>query len=1328
MQTNNQNPFLGLKPYELADRRKLYGRDKDLFLMKDRIFCARTSLLFAGSGVGKTSFINAKIIPELQGQYTIIYHNQWAVDQPLVGLLKAIRKQLPPDEETAQRASDPEVKKVPLFYVANSLRFYLNRFRKRATETGSRSSSRCLLVLDQFEEVFQHHSHKKYFDTFVHQLSGLINDEYCKVRVLFSMREEFLGELSIFDNQIPDLFSNYYRLKSPNKEEAFDIIDRTCNYVNVPVAEDRLELLVDDLTKIKAAAVATSNNHESQMDVDTVAPPYLQIACKKLWDQQFKLSQDSEPPATNGKPEEPPATNGKPEELQATVDKTEEPPAEADKPKFLAQYQVGDARSMLKSFCYEILKEFDKPDRELLAEAFNFLVTKQGAKLAYPLASLAEHMEVDEDSLKSVLRRLSDSRILRKSNGPDQAPWFELYHDMYGPIIDEWKRTYRQEQKAEQEAEKLAQRAEQIAQWKALRRKLATAAAVIVIVALLVMIVRYRQDKLAKLETTLSTADLSTPAGFRAGSKAFEELRNSWRSEDTARKLWAEAWVRRAREAEKNENGDDAFLSWLKAAEVAQKDQVDPTLRAQISSYLNTDQYERLLTSFRIDVGADTSPAFAPILTAEGKRLLSISNDRRVSFWEPGSDKLKIESPPVVVETTTQNARSSRQEIVFPPDVQLPPHLSQLLPETQIQAATEKLIGGIDNKKFCIWEAETGKKIWESDSETEPNNQIVDFLSDGIASTYSGSPNEQPSLSFNPNGRFFATSDGRGSLRIYRVIENKRVELILEEVMKSVTKMEFSPDGHSALLVYNEGRAQLRDLDKNTWTNLALSSSAIRRITFSADGSIFLVDVGVYQPQELWNVTSGSLIKTTGPIAGDRFFCKDNKTIATVMPEDDLNTTILRVSFWNVYTDSVVSTRSIKFGEITSYIVNPNGESMLTIGASGIARLWSLTPASSPEDLIRESSRIMVSDISEDGQVIVTANTDHSISVWNANNLKRVYRASNVKDFSFAEANGDFIYELVVSSLGKYICLKTFLGKFSVRDLYNDREIKKGEFGNTFARAFSFSPNGDAFAVVDRKDGFTVWKGLTKNASSTFIKVPNIVTKFVFSPDSQYLAAVAGLRSEDVKIFEVASGKEMELPREGFTSIIAFGPNGKIIGTVKNDDKAVQIWDLSKRSSLQKLQHTAGVTAVALNADGTKALTSTSDGNLQLWDINHQQPIASGPCSTRILSLKFGDGTTAIALSDKWIHIHSTDGANLNYVDGRQIASPEPPLILDGNRLRSTFPPLQNSLEVKDIDFSPQPASNTNNETMAGVFEEWTKKLGLTFDADGRLTEMRPGN
>src|SRR6185295_12465228 len=77
METNPPNPFKGLRPYKQEDREKLFGRDRDLILMKDRIFSSRTTLLFAGSGVGKTSFLNAKVIPELKHQCCVIWHNRW---------------------------------------------------------------------------------------------------------------------------------------------------------------------------------------------------------------------------------------------------------------------------------------------------------------------------------------------------------------------------------------------------------------------------------------------------------------------------------------------------------------------------------------------------------------------------------------------------------------------------------------------------------------------------------------------------------------------------------------------------------------------------------------------------------------------------------------------------------------------------------------------------------------------------------------------------------------------------------------------------------------------------------------------------------------------------------------------------------------------------------------------------------------------------------------------------------------------------------------------------------------------------------------------------
>ena len=58
------NPFRGLAQYQRND--PLFARDKDTELIQSRLWSSRVTIMFAGSGVGKSSFLNAKLIPSLE--------------------------------------------------------------------------------------------------------------------------------------------------------------------------------------------------------------------------------------------------------------------------------------------------------------------------------------------------------------------------------------------------------------------------------------------------------------------------------------------------------------------------------------------------------------------------------------------------------------------------------------------------------------------------------------------------------------------------------------------------------------------------------------------------------------------------------------------------------------------------------------------------------------------------------------------------------------------------------------------------------------------------------------------------------------------------------------------------------------------------------------------------------------------------------------------------------------------------------------------------------------------------------------------------------------
>ena len=72
-----KNPYIGLRTFETKDKDLFFGRKKDIELIIANIFADQLLVLFSASGVGKSSIINAGIIPILKEEYDLdpIYFN-----------------------------------------------------------------------------------------------------------------------------------------------------------------------------------------------------------------------------------------------------------------------------------------------------------------------------------------------------------------------------------------------------------------------------------------------------------------------------------------------------------------------------------------------------------------------------------------------------------------------------------------------------------------------------------------------------------------------------------------------------------------------------------------------------------------------------------------------------------------------------------------------------------------------------------------------------------------------------------------------------------------------------------------------------------------------------------------------------------------------------------------------------------------------------------------------------------------------------------------------------------------------------------------------------
>ena len=59
------NPYVGPRPYERQEQHNFYGRNREARKLRALIASERKALFYAQSGAGKTSLLNAKVIPDL---------------------------------------------------------------------------------------------------------------------------------------------------------------------------------------------------------------------------------------------------------------------------------------------------------------------------------------------------------------------------------------------------------------------------------------------------------------------------------------------------------------------------------------------------------------------------------------------------------------------------------------------------------------------------------------------------------------------------------------------------------------------------------------------------------------------------------------------------------------------------------------------------------------------------------------------------------------------------------------------------------------------------------------------------------------------------------------------------------------------------------------------------------------------------------------------------------------------------------------------------------------------------------------------------------------
>jgi WD40 repeat protein/tRNA A-37 threonylcarbamoyl transferase component Bud32 len=1004
-----ESPFAGLSAFQEADAARFFGREHEVAALIGRLRSQRLVIVTGPSGAGKSSFVRAGVIPALKRS-----GERWEAhvlrpgQRPLAALAEVV----------AQVSADsvPE-DLVAAFHTQPGLVGARLRARCRRPEGGSH----ILLFVDQFEELYTLGADPEEQATFIACLEGAADDAASPLRVILSVRSDFLDRLADDRRLMAEVTRGLSFLPSMGRDALREALTRpTLAAGHRFESEDMVEDLLGALEHAPSPL------------------PLMQFAAAKLWETRDRARR------------------------LLTLDSYE------------SYRRSGGLGGALAGHADAVLRVMSKEERSLSRAALLRLVTPERTRAVHAMRELCE-LGARPGEMERVLGRLIEARLLIIEGGGEAAT-VEIVHESLitgWPTLAEWLaenqadavflarlRNAAREWEAGGRSDDLlwrGQAAEGALRWykefsgelaplenaylraveelgesgRRSRRRIAAglfaALAAIVVVVSILAVRASRSAALANEALGKATdaekdardkAVLASDARLLAG---FRELKNS------GQLAWATKLLPEV-------EGPAAARGWVALA----------------SDALATSA---LFVTLR---GHDKALSVA-VWSHDGKRVLTASADRTARVWSADGEGVPIvleghegailsaawspDDARVVTASEDRTARVFRADGAGQPIV-LEGHEGAILSAAWspdgarvVTASADKTarVFGADGSRGFVQRGHTAPvttaafhpdgervitasadrtaRVWRLDGKGEPvvlrghNAEVVslavspdgtrvvttsrdktariwDVSGDGRPVVLEGHEGSVEHAAWGPDGARVATASADRTARVWRA-DGKGDSIVLSGHGQAVTFVAFRPDGRYVLTASRDQVARVWPAEGGAPLELRGHEAQLRCAAWSPDGTRVLTASGesgrsLDSTARIWRPTSLESLPRER-----RWFFHSAFTgpggLAVVSAYDDDTARLWRVDGKG---DPVVFKGHR--GWVASAAQSPDGKRVVTASFDRTARVWDASGQGDPVVLEGHEAAVRAAAFSPDGTRVVTASDDRTARVWSA--------------------------------------------------------------------------------------------------------------------------------------------------------------------------------------------------------------------------------------------------------------------------------------------------------------------------------------------------------
>ncbi|MDJ0747783.1 MAG: hypothetical protein QNJ32_31240 [Xenococcaceae cyanobacterium MO_167.B27] len=1126
------SPYLGLDKFQIKDKDKFFGREQWIIELSKHLEKDNVLLLLGASGNGKSSLIRAGLIPKLEETWGSFINLTFEPDvNPFVSLYACLVIQ------TQYRQSEAEiartVKEDTLVQVVNSLK----------------RDSRWLIFIDQFEELFTR-TQKPECDKFVASLVRLIKEQDSMVKIVLTMRADFLDRLSPYPG-LGTVHDRYSRMLTDMSDSELKLaIAEPAARNGVTFEKDLVKRIIDDFRQ-QAGSL-----------------PLLQYTLKLLWEKD-----DIEDRVLNTKTYEELGgiTGALNQQANNIYDKElNKQEKEAAKQIFLELVNLADGKPTSRRVNKSIFEDGTVKGRVLEKLIENRLLVSRGEKGQATVEVAHEALLTSWTKLQNLIKDNLQAIAIRNRLYDDVAQWKKTKNN-----ADLWRGSkltqvveLREDDTFNSVLGGFSKDANQfidvsVGLHKRQRRRIIIALSSFSAFALCLAALagwQWRQAEIGQIRA------LRTSSEALSESNPFEALKESLRA---GKKL------------------KQPLLQVL-TPDVQLRNRVIATLQKTVYT---VKERKRLAVPQSMLLNAIFSP--------DGRLLVTTGTDGSVRLWN-------LDGKPLDKFT---GHRDRIMGVSFSPDGRLiatagqdrtvrlwdlkGKQIDRCIGHTaEVWSVSFSPYGNLiasaaKDKTARLWDLNC-KPLDKFTGHTERLSS-VSFSSDGqqLATTSADgttrlwnltgqqlkelrghrSKSWVTSVSFSPDGKLLATAGGDGSVCLWDLEGDQKCNGFLAH-SGWVIWLSFSPDGRFLATAGEDGIARLWNLKGQKIADFAGHINRVTRVSFQADGKL-LATVGEDGTTRLWDLEGKQLVKFTG-VGGQVSiirFSPSRQELATAEEDgtarlwdlDGTQLTVFPASQSPVTGESPADFCSVTgespadFRIVPRVSFSPNGRLLATARKDGTVHLWNVDDQQLLAKFRGHRSEMYNLSFSPDSRLLATAGQDCTARLW--------------------DLSGNLIAE--------------FLG--------HKRKVW----------SVVFTPDGQQL-VTSSDDGTTrLWdlQGKQLNSfQSGYLGGGDFVS---ISPDG--LLATSGYHGI-VELWNLSGKQVKQVAKcEGYPRTVTdvnFSRDGKQLATAHADGTA-RVWNLSGQScqQLAEFKHGTQVESVSFSPDGNLLATASSDGTAKLWQI-----------------------------------------------------------------------------------------------------------------------------